>query len=65
MITRLIYRGIWKEGQAEAGLQALQENTQAKQLVEAGVLMTAAAFSWQNNVFLTTNVLMSGLSRQQ
>lgn len=51
-ISRKIYRGIWKEGQAAAGLQALQEDIHAKQLVQDGVLMTAAAFSWQNNVFL-------------
>lgn len=52
MISRKMYRGIWKEGQAADGLAALQNDSAARQLVEDGRLMTAAAFSWENNVFL-------------
>ncbi|MNC43869.1 hypothetical protein D3C75_927520 [compost metagenome] len=48
----MIYRGIWKEGQQAAGLSALKEDTGVRRLVEEGVLMTAAAFSWKDNVFL-------------
>ncbi|UQZ35550.1 hypothetical protein C2I18_19720 [Paenibacillus sp. PK3_47] len=52
MITRRIYRGIWKTGQDGAGLQVLKEDRTAQQLVKEGALMTAAAFSWRDNVFL-------------
>lgn len=52
MISRMIYRGIWKPGQQEAGLQALREDAKVRQLVREEDLMTAAAFSWRDNVFL-------------
>lgn len=52
MITRIIYRGIWKTGQDMAGLNALKADETAQQLVREGSLMTAAAFSWRDNVFL-------------
>lgn len=51
-ITRSIYRGIWKPSQQDAGVQALKEDKKIRQLVEGGTLMTAAAFSWRDNVFL-------------
>lgn len=52
MIKRMIYRGIWSPGQEAAGLAALKEDREARRLVQEGVLMTAAAFSWRDNVFL-------------
>lgn len=52
MISRLIYRGIWSPGQQEAGLQALKEDGTSRRLVQEGRLMTAAAFSWRDSVFL-------------
>ncbi|WP_284645048.1 hypothetical protein [Paenibacillus silviterrae] len=52
MILRMIYRAAWQKGQEEAGILALNESEQAKQLVKQGRLMTAAAFTWRNNLFL-------------
>ncbi|QMV39835.1 hypothetical protein [Cohnella cholangitidis] len=52
MIKRMIYRAEWRQGMETDGLQALGKGDQAKMLVEQGALMTAAAFSWRNNVFL-------------
>ncbi len=52
MISRMIYRGIWNEGQKAEGLSALKEDIGVRRLVQDGVLMTAAAFSWKDNVFL-------------
>ncbi|WP_151734204.1 hypothetical protein [Paenibacillus tengchongensis] len=52
MIYRMMYRGIWKDGMEAEGLQTLKQDQEALRLVRDGVLMTAAAFSWRNNVFL-------------
>lgn len=52
MVSRMIYRGIWNEGQQAEGLNALKEDIGVRRLVQEGVLMTAAAFSWKDNVFL-------------
>ncbi|MGO4110449.1 hypothetical protein [Paenibacillus sp. YAF4_2] len=52
MIERFMYRAVWKEEQAAEGLQALKLDNQAISLMKQGRLMTAAAFHWNNNVFL-------------
>ncbi len=54
MIRRWMYRAEWKNGQEEEGVQALRKSGQGQALnqVKQGRLMTAAAFSWKNNVFL-------------
>jgi hypothetical protein len=52
LVSRMIYRGIWNEGQQAEGLRTLKEETGVRRLVQEGVLMTAAAFSWKDNVFL-------------
>lgn len=52
MIIRRMFRGIWKPGQEASGRLALEQQDSVRQLVREGVFMTAAAFAWQNNVFL-------------
>lgn len=52
MIQRMIFRAQWEQGQEKAGIDSLRKDTGAKRLVEAGELMTAAAFTWRNNLFL-------------
>jgi hypothetical protein len=51
-MKRMIYRGQWKQGQEEQGLQILGEPEAARRLVAAGEMMTIGAFSWRNQVFL-------------
>ncbi|MDF2670884.1 MAG: hypothetical protein K0R67_3190 [Paenibacillus sp.] len=52
MIKRMMYRAEWAQGQESAGKKALEISEKAKQLVEQGELMTAAAFTWRNKLFL-------------
>ena len=52
MIKRWMYRAAWKAEAAEAGRNALEAGRGARQLVERGELLTAAAFAWRNNLFL-------------
>lgn len=52
MITRMIYRAEWQEGQVSTGVKALERSEQAKQRIEQGELMTAAAYVWNNSLFL-------------
>ncbi|MDR6880709.1 hypothetical protein [Bacillus sp. 3255] len=52
MIKRMMYRAEWVQGQESAGLEALKSSAQAQERVAKGELMTAAAFSWRNNLFL-------------
>lgn len=52
MIKRMIYRAEWQEGLQSEGVNALQISDQANRLVEQGDLMTAAAFIWNEQLFL-------------
>ncbi|NOV01070.1 hypothetical protein [Paenibacillus planticolens] len=52
MIIRMIFRAEWKQGQEAIGREALERSGQAPKLVERGKVMTAAAYSWRNNLFL-------------
>lgn len=52
MIDRMMLRGQLKEQYAEQGLAILRESGEAERLVREGVLLTAAAFAWNRNVFL-------------
>jgi hypothetical protein len=52
MMTRMIYRAEWQDGQVSTGVEALERSEQAKQRVKQGELMTAAAYVWKNSLFL-------------
>ncbi|SFB50665.1 hypothetical protein SAMN05216312_110266 [Cohnella sp. OV330] len=52
MIERRIYRAEWLDGKKGEGVEALGKSGQALSLVRAGRVMTAAAFHWENNLFL-------------
>ncbi|PWW08645.1 hypothetical protein DFQ01_101370 [Paenibacillus cellulosilyticus] len=52
MIQRFMYRAAWQQGRKEEGIKALADSGQALELVRQGRLMTAAAFHWQDNLFL-------------
>jgi hypothetical protein len=51
-MKRMIYRGQWKHGKKEEGLRLLAEPEITRRLMNSGELMTAAAFSWRDQVFL-------------
>ncbi|QAY67644.1 hypothetical protein [Paenibacillus protaetiae] len=52
MVKRVIMRAQLKQPFLEQGLEAIRQSAEAQQLVQDGMLMTAAAFHWQRNVFL-------------
>jgi len=53
MIKRFIFRGQFKSGMEEAGISSMLDKLPLiKSISEAGRIMTAAAYLWQNNVFL-------------
>jgi hypothetical protein len=62
MITRMIYRAEWQDGQVSTGVRALEQSEQAKQRIMQGELMTAAAYVWQNSLFLYYECLDCELS---
>ncbi|MEC0268289.1 hypothetical protein [Paenibacillus anseongense] len=62
MITRMIYRAEFEEGQVSAGVKALERSEQAKQRIKQGELMTAAAYVWRNSLFLYYECIDSRLS---
>lgn len=51
-MKRLIYRAQMKAGMEEKAKDLLREEKRAKELVENGMVMTFAAFSWKKNIFL-------------
>lgn len=53
MITRMIFRGQWKEGMETAGLQSIQKGIHSiKNRINKQEIMTAAAYRWKANIFL-------------
>jgi hypothetical protein len=51
-MKRMLVRAQLQNGCEEAGLAAVRERNKAKQLVQAGELMTAAGYAWRNQLFL-------------
>lgn len=53
MISRMIFRGQFKEGMVDAGIESLMESRALLGELQAkGQIMTAAAYRWNRNVFL-------------
>jgi len=51
-MKRMIFRAQFKSGQEDVGIQSLKKSPQATKLIDQGELMTIAAFSWMNHLFL-------------
>ncbi|MFD1953302.1 hypothetical protein ACFSL6_03675 [Paenibacillus thailandensis] len=52
MLERVMMHAQLKKQHTEQGRTAVREGVQAKELVERGVLLTAAAFGWNDHLFL-------------
>lgn len=51
-MKRMIFRAQWKEGEEDTGLKQLKDTSVAQKLIDDGDLMTVAAFTWLNHIFL-------------
>jgi hypothetical protein len=64
-LKRMIYRGQWEQGHKEEGLRLLAEPEVTRRLVASGELMTAAAYSWQDQVFLYYECVDRGIAPEE